>query len=182
MRPVNTEMQARQTPEAIKTVVKFLGQLESIRDVSFAQDGMTHICFCHGNTQTVKRIFVVVDDGKNEGMFIETYKTLRPLQSYDLQAEAGYLYSTAADYIFYLSGNILFTLPTKRFRCWADKSTDSFRKECMVETHNGTEVHHHGFFIPKQRLRQDFARGDVRVSIFRIRNLPNEEMDFVQEM
>ena len=115
-------------------------------------------------------------------MFVETYKTLRPLQSYDLQAQPGYLYSTEADYVFYLSGNTLFTLPTKRFRCWADKSTDAFRKDCLFETSNGIEIRHHGFFIPKQRLRQDFAKGDVRVSVFRLQNIHEENIDFVQEL
>lgn len=74
------------------------------------------------------------------------------------------------------------TLPTKRFRCWADKSTDAFRKDCLFETSNGIEIRHHGFFIPKQRLRQDFAKGDVRVSVFRLQNIHEENIDFVQEL
>ncbi len=182
IRPINIAAEKHLTKESVQAVAKFLKKLESVTNVSIEQAENLHIRFCYGNTGKEKSVFVVADDGKREGMFVETYKTLRPLQSYDLQAQPGYLYSTEADYVFYLSGNTLFTLPTKRFRCWADKSTDAFRKDCLFETSNGIEIRHHGFFIPKQRLRQDFAKGDVRVSVFRLQNIHEENIDFVQEL
>lgn len=182
IRPVNTTTEKYLTERGINTVAQFLKKLEAVTAVSVERNENAHIRFRYGDTGKEKSIFVVVDDGKKEGMFVETYKTLRPLQSYDLQSQPGYLYSTEADYIFYLSANVLFTLPTKRFKCWADKSVDAFRKDCMFETITGIEIRHHGFFVPKQRIRQDFAKGDVRVSVFRLRNTQGEDIDFIQEL
>lgn len=181
IRPINIAAEKHLTKESVQAVAKFLKKLESVTNVSIEQAENLHIRFCYGNTGKEK-VFSSWLMMEREGMFVETYKTLRPLQSYDLQAQPGYLYSTEADYVFYLSGNTLFTLPTKRFRCWADKSTDAFRKDCLFETSNGIEIRHHGFFIPKQRLRQDFAKGDVRVSVFRLQNIHEENIDFVQEL
>lgn len=182
IRTINFASERKKKAEGIKIVTEFLQQLESVASISAEQEGFSNIRFSHGAAHKQKTIFVVTDDGKTEGMFVEAYKSFRPLQTYDLSAEPGYLYTTTADYIFYLSDNTLFTLPTAKFRCWADRNTDAFRKECLVETNDGMEVHHHGFFIPKNRLRQDFAKGDTRVSIFRLRNPRTNDFDFVQEM
>lgn len=181
IRSINTIAEKRQLQKGIKTITKFLSKLDSVKEVSTKEGDTTHIFFSHGDDKK-KSVLLITDDGKKEGMFVETIKTARHLQTYDMQAQPGYLYATDSDYIFYLSGNILYTLPTKRFRCWADKSVDAFRKDCLYETDGGVEIHHHGFFVTQQKLRYDFSKGNVKVSVFRLCNTQGDDFEIIQEL
>ena len=75
------------------------------------------------------------------------------------------------------------TLPAVKFRYWLDHNTDMLRHECFFESDNGCEIRHHGYIVPRQKLRSDFAKGDVRVSIFLFRqNTKTGKTDYIQEI
>ena len=186
MRVMDVETEKRRQANSMAAVKKFLRHLDSIGKAEpDPKDPKNMITICHGkNGDIQKRIVVSGDDGKGEGLFLETYRTLRPRQSYEIAAIPGNLYTTKADYIFYLSGNTLYTLPMNKLRFWVEKNPDVFRKECRVYNLPGTEVRRHGVIVPHKRISQEFAKGNVRVSVFRLSGLDGkeEDFDFVQEM
>lgn len=163
-------------------VSAFLSSLDSIASVAQNQNAQNMLTICTQKTKAKKTIAVICDDGRSEGLFIETLVTTRIHQSYNIKADVGFLYAAQADYIFYLSGNTLYTLPTPKFRYWVEHKSSTLRQGCIFQNTGGCEILHHGYFVPRQKLRTDFAKGDVRVSIFRFKVEGGKFLDFVQEM
>lgn len=186
MRVMDIEDESRKQANSMAAVKKFLKHLNGIDNAEPSKENpQESIIIRHGkNGDAQKQIVVSGDDGKSEGLFLETYKTTRQRQSYEITAVPGSLYTTKADYIFYLSGNTLYTLPMAKLRFWVEKNPDIFRKECRVYNLSGTEIRKHGIIVPRTRISQEFAKRNVRVSIFKLIGLDGkeEDFDFVQEM
>lgn len=181
MRAIDKTERSKQKERGTSRVSEFLSSIDAIASVTKQSDNRLMIRY--GRQDHTKQILVLTDDGKNEGLFAEVYLTSRPHQSYAIQTKLGELFDGEVDYIFYLSGQTLFTLPAVKFRYWLDHNTDMLRHECFFESDNGCEIRHHGYIVPRQKLRSDFAKGDVRVSIFLFRqNVKTGKTDYIQEI
>lgn len=182
VRAIDRTTEQKQMQSGLALITQFLESLEAVTSVKPAeQNGSHELIIQYSSEAKEKRIVVVTDDGKTEGLFAETLITSRPHQSYITKASVGLLFASQADYLFYLSGNVLYTLPLVKFRYWVDHNSDAFRQECFYENANGCELRHHGLFVPRQRLRSDFAKGDVRVSVFRLKVSHDAPLDYIQE-
>lgn len=182
MRPIDKAVAQKQNETGLALVTRFLNSLDAVTQVQQTQTEWGDALLVQYSKEKQHRIILIADDGKTEGLFVETFVTTRPNQSYNTQASVGLLFASSADYLFYLSGQVLYTLPLARFRYWVDHNSDAFRQDCYFENSGGCEVRHHGLIVPRQRLRTDFAKGDVRVSVFRLKNSTDaDQFDYIQE-
>lgn len=121
--------------ESIAKVTKLLKKLDEIDQVKVChQNEIGDIYFTYGQ-DSPKRVSISVegDEGRPSGIFLGTFTTERSTQSYRVNVKMGYLYESKADYLFYVSGNMLYTLPLKKFRLWVDNNLEMFRPEYQVD-------------------------------------------------
>ena len=172
--------------ESIAKVTKLLKKLDGIDQVKVChQNEIGDIYFTYGQ-DSPKRVSISVegDEGRPSGIFLGTFTTERSTQSYRVNVKMGYMYESKADYLFYVSGNMLYTLPLKKFRLWVDSNLEMFRSEYVCTQTGSSIVRRHGVLVLPERILRDFAKGEVRVSVFRLKDNPNSEteIDFIQEL
>lgn len=171
--------------EGLAVISKFLLKLDDVKVKKSTKRGCD-IDFSFGAKQRIGSFKVIVGQHKSENVFVETFVTKLPANTDGraLVQRSGCLYSSQADFLFFLNGSLLCIVPLKSFRNWVDRNAISFRSGCEIYWWNGQEIRRHGLLIPIDRIRRDFAKGNVHVSIYRLKDNPNSDTDieFVQEL
>lgn len=166
-------------------VSKFLRKLDNVRIQKSKRRGCD-LDFVFGAKQKGGSVKVVVGQSKNENIFVETYISRLPANTdgRQLTQKSGYLYHSEADFLFFLNGNILCIVPLRSFRNWVDKNATSFRVGHEIYWWNGQEIRRHGLLVPIEKIRREFAKGNVHVSIYKLKDNPNSdtEIEFIQEL
>lgn len=171
--------------EGTAVVNKFLLKLDDVKTRKSRRRGCD-LDFTFGKKAKTGSTRVVVGASKSENVFVETFvsKTQANTDGRKLMQKSGYLYYSAADFLFLLNGSLLCIVPLRSFRNWIDRNSTSFRSSCEIYWNNGLEIRRHGLLIPIDRIRRDFAKGNVHVSIYNLKDNPNSdtEIDYIQEL
>lgn len=176
---------AKAHQEGVTVIHKFLNKLGSTAVQRSSKKGCD-LNFTFGKQRRIGSIKVCVGNQRTGTVFAETYTTRLPANSDGKQIgqRPGYLYAGQADFMFFLNGTLLYIVPLRSFRDWADKNATSFRSGLETYWHNGVEIRRHGLVIPAERICKDFAKGNSHVSVYRLKDNPNSktEIDFYQEI
>ena len=184
MRYVNITEQKKLKKEALFVVNKFLNKLDisQIKKYNVSNSGIDYIItFGENNKNTA--IMVIADNSKSMEMFVNTY-TVKTPKNADIIGRMipGKLYSSQANFLFYLYNDIIYILPMKKFRKWVDENTDIFIPECRKNEYNGIEIRRHGFRISLSHIERLFMQGNLSCSKYKIKDNPNSdtEIDYIQ--
>lgn len=166
---------------------KFLMKLDGV-EVQKTNTPGCDLDFVYGKKRTVASVRTIVNRDKAENVFVETYVTKVPIDGNETGAgliqRNGYLYSGLADFLFFITGQSLCIVPMVPFRNWVDRNALEFRSAYEMYWWDGYELRRHGLLVPIERIRREFAKGNVKVSIYQLKDNPNSdtEIDFYQEL
>ena len=164
---------------------KFLMKLDNVEVCKASKPGCD-LDFVYGKKRKTASVRTIVSRAKSENVFVETYVTRIPTDGDGTQLvqRSGYLYSGKADFLFFITGQSLCIVPMVAFRNWVDRNALEFRSAYEMYWRNGFELRRHGLLVPIERIRREFAKGNVKVSIYQLKDNPNSdtEIDFYQEL